>query len=78
MNYLGNNIRFIRRVLFCKTQLKLSESLNLSRSAIDAYEAGRNEPNINTLIKLKEISGYSIDEIITEDLETKNRIAKGF
>ena len=43
------------------TQKELADKLNMTQRAYSFYETGRNEPNIDTLIRLADIFGVSLD-----------------
>lgn len=65
---LGQNIRFIRKKLK-QSQEKFAEYFDVTRTMIGYYEAEKAQPNIEFLLKLEEISGYSFKEICTENLQ---------
>ena len=46
------------------TQMALAIKLNVTQNMISFYESEKNEPSINTLIKMSEIFGVSVDYII--------------
>lgn len=46
------------------TQTELSDKLGISRQALANYEAGRREPDNETLIKIADILGTSIDNLL--------------
>ena len=46
------------------TQKQLADRLVLSKNVICEYEKGRSEPNIDTLIKLADTFGCSIDYLV--------------
>ena len=43
------------------SQKELAEKLDVKQSTIAAYEAGRNEPKIDTLLRITDISHVSLD-----------------
>ena len=49
------------------TQLEVAEVLRVKPSTISKYEAGTLEPNIESLKKLAELFGVSVDELLKED-----------
>ncbi|MBW3699442.1 helix-turn-helix domain-containing protein [Bacillus altitudinis] len=53
------------------TQQALSEKLNISRAAYARYEAGDNEPDIETLISLAKFYNVSIEYLITGKINMK-------
>ena len=46
------------------TQQNIADLLNCSQNAIYQYEANKNEPDMNTLIKLADFYGVSIDYLV--------------
>jgi len=52
------------------TQKDIAQKLNISVSAYQYYEAGKNEPNIEKLIILADMFGTSIDYLVGHS-ETK-------
>ena len=60
------NIKFFREIKGI-SQNKLAEKLNISRTTYQSYENGRNQPNIETLIKMAEFFGVSVDALIGHD-----------
>lgn len=65
MNYL-NNLRHVRKLLR-KTQADFNE-YGFNKGKVQSYEDGRSQPRIEFLILLKNLSGISIDDILTGDL----------
>ncbi len=49
------------------SQRELAQHLNVSRTTYQSYENGRNEPNIDTLIKMADFFGVSVDTLIGHD-----------
>lgn len=49
------------------TQVEVAEILGVKPATISKYEAGTLEPNIESLKKLAEIFGVSVDELLKED-----------
>lgn len=47
-----------------KTQLELATALGLNRSTYNGYEQGFSEPNTDTLIKLADYFGCSVDYLL--------------
>jgi len=68
MSIIGQNIRHLRKQGLKVTQEKLGTLLGLGRGAISAYEDGRAEPKIDSLIKLSKLFNISIDELVHQDL----------
>lgn len=70
MNYLTQNIRFLRKQEHL-TQQQFADRLGVKRSLIGAYEEGRAYPKIVVIQKLSEEFMLSIDELINVDLQRK-------
>ena len=51
------------------TQVDLSQALNISQATLSAYETGRFEPDIATLLRLADFFSVSIDNIIGRSIE---------
>lgn len=70
MNYmdLGQRIREERQKLNL-TQEKLSEAINVSSAYIGQIERGERCPTLETLIKLSNSLGVSIDYLLRESIE---------
>lgn len=67
MSHIGKNIRKIRTIR------KLSQSafatvFNLARTSVGAYEEGRAEPKIDTIIQIANYFGVSITDLLTKEL----------
>ena len=60
---IGINIKRIRR-WFGMTIPVFAKEVGLSVNTILAYEKGRQYPNLQTLIKLSNISGFTLDELV--------------
>ena len=70
-----SNIRFLRKKTGF-TQAQLAEQLDIKRSLVGAYEEGRAEPKLSTLVNIARLFSISLDELITLDLsnpDSKNR-----
>ena len=63
---LNSNLRSLRKRLGI-TQAQLAEKLNIKRSLIGAYEEGRAEPKLTTLVSIARLFNISLDSLITED-----------
>ena len=50
------------------TQSQLADKLGLNRSVIGAYEEGRAEPRMSTLITIASYFNVSLDELVLNDL----------
>lgn len=67
MSYFGKNIKKIRTVKRL-SQSAFSDLFELSRAAIGAYEEGRAEPRIETVITIAKYFGISTDSLLTKEL----------
>jgi len=63
MRDIGKNIRLLRTKRNI-TQDELAEKLFVSRQTISNYETGRSRPDIDTLIRLSEILGADVQELL--------------
>lgn len=54
--------------MLCKAngwqQWKLGEKIGVKQTTIAAYEAGRNEPNVATFVRLADCFGVSLDYLM--------------
>jgi transcriptional regulator with XRE-family HTH domain len=64
---LSTNLKYLRKQLNL-TQVQLAEKLEIKRSLIGAYEEGRAEPKLATLMKMAQVFQLSVDELINPDL----------
>ncbi len=67
MNYLGENIRFLRKQKGF-TQADLAHKLGLNRSLIGAYEEGRSEPRLKTMQALCLLFKTDLEQLVNSDL----------
>ncbi|MGB0178347.1 MAG: helix-turn-helix domain-containing protein [Owenweeksia sp.] len=67
MNYLGENIRFLRKQKEL-TQADLANKLGLNRSLIGAYEEGRSEPRLKTMQALCLLFKTDLEQLVNTDL----------
>lgn len=67
MGIIGKNIRKIRTVKKL-SQASFAEIFNLARPSVGAYEEGRSEPKIDTIIQIAQYFGISIDSLLTKEL----------
>lgn len=51
------------------TQLRLSMELEVSQETISAYENGKHFPSYQSLVKMSELFGVSIDYLMGRDFE---------
>ena len=67
MSFFGKNIKKIRGVKGLSQQ-SFAELFSLKRAALGAYEEGRSEPKIDTIIKVANYFSISIDDILTKEI----------
>ena len=61
------NIRFLRKNAGY-TQAQLADKLEIKRSLVGAYEEGRAEPKLATLVNISKLFDITLDDLITKDL----------
>ena len=71
LSFVGENIKKIRQVKKL-SQADYSKILNMARANVGAYEEGRSEPKIETLIGIANYFGISIDGLLTQRLTTSD------
>lgn len=74
MSFFGKNIRKIRSVKTLSQQ-SFAELFDLKRGTLGAYEEGRSEPKIETIIKIANYFSIPIDDLLTKEL-TVNTLLK--
>ncbi|AXT61248.1 helix-turn-helix domain-containing protein [Aquimarina sp. AD10] len=74
MSFFGKNIKKIRGVKGLSQQA-FAELFELKRGTLGAYEEGRSEPKIETIIKIANHFSIKIDELLTSEL-TVNQLLK--
>ncbi|WP_439882806.1 XRE family transcriptional regulator [Pontibacter sp. MBLB2868] len=62
-----SNLRYLRKQAGF-TQAQLAEKLDIKRSLVGAYEEGRAEPKLSTLVNISKLFDVSLDQLITVDL----------
>jgi transcriptional regulator with XRE-family HTH domain len=67
MSFIGKNIRKIRAVKKL-SQADFASIFNLARPSVGAYEEGRAEPKIDTVIQMAHHFGISIDLLLTKEI----------
>ncbi|MFD1188793.1 XRE family transcriptional regulator [Pontibacter rugosus] len=67
MQLVTSNIRHLRKQAGY-TQAQLAEKLDIKRSLVGAYEEGRAEPKLSTLVNVSDLFKVSLDDLITRDL----------
>lgn len=68
MNFLAKNISFLLSE-FDVTQSELASWLDKGQTTVGGYASGKTEPNIDLLIKISNIFGVYIDDLIRIDIE---------
>ncbi|MDB5261810.1 MAG: transcriptional regulator [Adhaeribacter sp.] len=68
---VDNNLKFLRKKNGL-TQAQLAEKLNIKRSLVGAYEEGRAEPRLSTLVNISRLFEVSLDQLVTLEL-SKNK-----
>ncbi|MDW5288021.1 helix-turn-helix transcriptional regulator [Formosa sp. PL04] len=74
MSLFGKNIRKIRSIKSLSQQA-FADIFELKRGTLGAYEEGRSEPKIETIIKIANYFSITIDAILTKEL-TVNELLK--
>ncbi|WP_459211265.1 helix-turn-helix domain-containing protein [Aquimarina rhabdastrellae] len=74
MSFFGKNIKKIRSVKGLSQQA-FAELFDLKRGTLGAYEEGRSEPKIETIIKIANYFSIKIDTLLTDEL-TVNELLK--
>jgi len=72
MSFFGKNIRKLRQ-LKSYSQQQVADLIGVKRGALSAYEEGRSEPKINTIIDTANYFSIPIDQLLTKEL-TVNEI----
>lgn len=67
MSFFGKNIKKIRSVKHM-SQLDFAALFDLKRGTLGAYEEGRSEPKIDTIIKVSQYFNVSTDQLLTGEL----------
>lgn len=68
-SYVGENIRKIRQLKKI-SQADFAKIFDLARPSVGAYEEGRSEPKIDTLIRIAAYFKISIDVLLTHKMTT--------
>ena len=58
------------------SQQQLGDKLNISRQSISKWERGESYPSIELLIKLSDLFGITLDELVKEDPSLKEQLIK--
>ena len=67
MSKIGKNIRKIR-VVKQLSQASFAQIFNMARPSVGAYEEGRAEPRIDTVVQIGQYFGISIDDLLNKEL----------
>ena len=67
---INTNLKFWRRELGM-TQAQLADKLGIKRSLVGAYEEGRAEPRLATLVNMARLFNISLDALATTDFSKK-------
>lgn len=67
---INTNLKFWRREL-ALTQAQMAEKLGIKRSLVGAYEEGRAEPKLTTLVNMARLFGITLDSLVTTDFSKK-------
>ena len=67
MSFFGKNIKKIRSVKSLSQQA-FADLFDLKRGTLGAYEEGRSEPKIDTIIKIANYFSIQIDDLLTNEL----------
>lgn len=67
MHHLASNLKYLRKSKGL-TQAQLAEKLGLKRPIVGAYEEGRSEPKLATLLHLAHFFEVNIDALVSVDV----------
>lgn len=74
MSFFGTNIKKIRQVKGL-SQKAFADLFDLNRGVISAYEEGRAEPKIDTLLKVAGYFSLDINDFLTKPLQVNNLVS---
>jgi transcriptional regulator with XRE-family HTH domain len=74
MSFFGKNIKKIRAIKELSQQ-SFAELFSLKRATLGAYEEGRSEPKIDTIIRVANYFSISIDDFLTKEI-TVNQLLR--
>ncbi|OUJ72928.1 LexA family transcriptional regulator [Hymenobacter crusticola] len=69
---INTNLKYWRRELSL-TQAQMAEKLGIKRSLVGAYEEGRAEPKLTTLVNMARLFGITLDALVTTDFSKKGK-----
>ena len=67
-----NNIILEKRKEKNMTQEQLAEELNVARQTVSKWETGETVPDVDSLKKLANLLGFSIDKVLGIEIEEEN------
>jgi len=67
---INTNLKYCRREL-ALTQAQMADKLGIKRSLVGAYEEGRAEPRLATLVNMARLFGITLDQLVTTDFSKK-------
>ncbi|MDO6736906.1 helix-turn-helix domain-containing protein [Wenyingzhuangia sp. 2_MG-2023] len=67
MSFFGRNVKKIRGIKKMSQQ-SFADLFSLKRATLGAYEEGRSEPKIDTIVKVANYFSISIDDILTKEI----------
>lgn len=65
--YLAQNLKYLR-MKAGKQQKELALILKVSKATMAKYESGMVEPNVETIVRMAEYFGVTLDELVLKDL----------
>lgn len=71
MSFIGQNIRKIRSVKNLN-QSEFAEMFDLKRASIGAYEEGRAEPKVGTILDIANHFGIAVDDLLKKELSVND------
>lgn len=80
MIYFASNLKAILKEKGLSQQTladnlnKLNQDLNIANTTISSWVVGKSKPTIDTLLLLKEILGYSLDDLFYKDFTNKSEL----
>jgi DNA-binding XRE family transcriptional regulator len=72
MSIFANNLKALRKRTF-STQEDVAKVIGLSRSAVSALENEKNDPSIDSLIKISDHFDIPVDDLIRSDIRIKDK-----
>lgn len=73
-NKIGERVRKIRKKILKQSMEEFAEELNVSKDTISRLENATSKvTNIEVFLKISEISGYTLDELLFDNKETPEK-----